>query len=125
MVDTNGLLLGVLVTEANGQDRTGAAAILLEHQEHLSSLKLLWVDQGYSGSNFAQRVFSICAAQVEVVKRIASEFKVLPRRWVVERTFGWLGHYRRLSKDYELLPEVSESMIYIAMIRLMLNRLSV
>ena len=59
-----------------------------------------------------------------MVKRIESEFKVLPRRWVVERTFGWLGRYRRLSKDYELLPEVSEAMIYGAMVRLMLNRLA-
>jgi putative transposase len=118
------LLLGVLVTEANGQDRTGAAAILFEHQERLSSLELIWVDQGYSGQNFAHRVSGICAAQVEVVKRMTSEFSVLPRRWVVERTFGWLGHYRRLSKDYELLPEVSEAMIYIAMIRLILNRLA-
>jgi len=59
-----------------------------------------------------------------VVKRTESEFKVLPRRWVVERTFGWLGRYRRLSKDYELLPEVSEAMIYAAMVRLMLSRLA-
>ena len=59
-----------------------------------------------------------------MVKRTESEFKVLPRRWVVERTFGWLGRYRRLSKDYELLPEVSEAMIYAAMVRLMLSRLA-
>jgi putative transposase len=117
-------MLGVLVSEANGQDRTGAAAILFEHQECLNSIELLWVDQGYSGPNFAHRVSRICAAQVEVVKRMTSEFSVLPRRWVVERTFAWLGHYRRLSKDYELLIEVSESMIYIAMIQLMLNRLA-
>ncbi len=69
-------------------------------------------------------VDSICCAEVEVVKRTESEFKVLPRRWVVERTFGWLGRYRRLSKDYELLPEVSEAMIYAAMVRLMLSRLA-
>lgn len=62
-------------------------------------------------------VMVICNAKVEVVKRIKDEFEVLPRRWVVERTFGWLGRYRRLSKDYELLPEVSESMVYAAMVR--------
>ena len=56
--------------------------------------------------------------------RTEAGFQVLPRRWVVERTFGWLGRYRRLSKDYELLPEVSEAMIYSAMVRLMLNRLA-
>lgn len=67
---------------------------------------------------------SVCGAKVEVVKRIKDGFEVLPRRWVVERTFGWLGRYRRLSKDYELLPEVSESMVYAAMVRLMLKRLT-
>ena len=61
---------------------------------------------------------------LQVVKRINDGFEVLPRRWVVERTFGWLGRYRRLSKDYELLPEVSESIIYAAMVRLMLRRLT-
>ena len=69
-------------------------------------------------------IASVCGATVEVVKRSEAGFKVLPRRWVVERTFGWLGRYRRLSKDYELLPEVSESMIYAAMVRLMLHRLA-
>ena len=67
---------------------------------------------------------SVCGASVQVVKRIEDRFEVLPRRWVVERTFGWLGRYRRLSKDYELLPEVSESMVYAAMVRLMLRRLA-
>ncbi len=66
----------------------------------------------------------LCGAKVEVVKRTEAGFQVLPRRWVVERTLGWLGRYRRLSKDYELLPEVSESMIYAAMVRLMLGRLA-
>ncbi len=81
-------------------------------------------DSGYSGPNFALAVMAACGATVEIVKRTDSGFKVLPRRWVVERTFGWLGRYRRLSKDYELLPEVSESMIYAAMVRLMLKRLT-
>lgn len=74
--------------------------------------------------NFAAAVMVVCGAGVEVVKRIQDGFEVLPRRWVVERTFGWLGRYRRLSKDYELLPEVSESMVYAAMLRLMLRRLA-
>jgi putative transposase len=82
------------------------------------------VDQGYTGEKFAFAIASICGAQVEVVKRTEAGFQVLPRRWVVERTLGWLGRYRRLSKDYELLPEVSESMIYVAMVRLMLRRLA-
>jgi putative transposase len=69
-------------------------------------------------------VANLCGATVEVVKRVVTGFEVLPKRWVVERTFAWLGRYRRLSKDYELLPEVSESMIYASMVRLMLRRLS-
>ena len=123
MVDTQGLLLGVVVTEANTQDRLGAAAVLMEDFCDSGKLKLIWVDSGYSGEKFARAVASLCGAEVKVVKRTEAGFQVLPRRWVVERTFGWLGRYRRLSKDYELLPEVSEAMIYGAMVRLMLNRL--
>ena len=87
-------------------------------------LQWLWVDQGYSGAGFAHAIteIKISGAQVEVIKRTQAGFLVLPRPWVVERTFGCLGRYRRLSKDDELLPEVSEAMIYGAMIRLMLHR---
>ena len=88
------------------------------------ALELIWADSWYSGENFASAVMVVCGAKVEVVKRIKDGFEVLPRRWVVERTFGWLGRYRRLSKDYELLSEVSESMVYAAMVRLMLRRLA-
>ncbi len=88
------------------------------------ALQLLWVDQGYTGEKFARAITSVFGATVEVVKRSEAEFQILPRRWVVERTLGWLGRYRRLSKDYELLPEVSESMIYAAIVRLMLHRLA-
>ena len=112
------------VTEANTQDCLGGVAVLLEEACESERLQLLWVDQGYTGEKFAFAFASICGAQVEVVKRTEAGFQVLPRRWVVERTLGWLGRYRRLSKDYELLPEVSESMIYVAMVRLMLRRLA-
>lgn len=124
MVDTQGLLLGVVVTEANTQDRLGGVAVLMEEACESEKLQLLWVDQGYTGEKFARAIASVCNAQVEVVKRSEAGFQILPRRWVVERTLGWLGRYRRLSKDYELLPEVSESMIYAAMVRLMLHRLA-
>jgi putative transposase len=123
-VDTQGLLLGVVVTEANTQDRLGGVAVLMEEACASEMLQLLWVDQGYTGEKFARAISSVCGAKVEVVKRSEAGFQVLPRRWVVERTLGWLGRYRRLSKDYELLPEVSESMIYAAMVRLMLHRLA-
>lgn len=107
VVDTQGLLMGVVVTEANASERLGATVVLLEECYHPKNLELIWADSGYSGENFAQAVMVVCGAEVEVVKRIKDGFEVLPRRWVVERTFGWLGRYRRLSKDYELLPEVS------------------
>lgn len=100
------------MTEANAPERLGAIATILEDDCEPQKLELIWADSRYSG------------ARVEIVKRTDSGFKVLPRRWVVERTFGWLGRYRRLSKDYQLLPEVSESMIYAAMVRLMLRRLT-
>jgi putative transposase len=133
LVDTQGLLLGVVVTEANTQDRLGGVAVLMEEACESGGLQLLWADQGYSGERFARAICAsqqrfaiafVCGAKVEVVKRTEAGFQVLPRRWVVERTLGWLGRYRRLSKDYELLPEVSESMIYAAMVRLMLGRLA-
>ena len=81
---------------------------------------------GYTGKNLARVVRELCNAEVKVIKRSddSSGFQILPRRWVVERTFSWLVSSRRLCLDYELLPEVSEALIYTAMIRLMLRRLS-
>ncbi len=122
IVDTQGLLMGVIVTEANAQERWCAVGVLMEKYCDSSNLNILWVDSGYSGKRFSDGVKVVCGSSVNVVKRNQKGFQVLPRRWVVERTFGWLGRYRRLSKDYEKLPEVSESIIYICMIRLMLKR---
>lgn len=84
----------------------------------------IWVDAGYSGENFARVVQQICGVRVEVIKRIAKTFEILPKRWLVERTFGWLNRYRRLSKDYKLHSENSEAMIYGSLIRLMTRRLA-
>ena len=123
-MDSQGLVVGVLVTEANLSERLGAAIILDEEREELSKTEVLWVDQGYSGKNFAHVVQQICGARVEVVERIAKTFEILPKRWIVERTFGWLNRYRRLSKDYELHSENSEGMIYGSLIRLMTRRLA-
>jgi putative transposase len=88
-------------------------------------LRLIWADGGYSGQ-VAELVKLTWGWTVEIVKRAADSvgFTVLPRRWVVERTFAWFGRYRRLSKDYEQRTEVSEAMIHLAMIHLMLRRLS-
>src|ERR1035441_6915580 len=86
-------------------------------------VKHIWADGGYAGAllDWARR---LCRCPIEIVKRSdLHTFKVLPRRWVVERTFGWLGRYRRLNRDYERQAKTGETMVYLAMIRLMLKRL--
>lgn len=124
LVDTQGLLLGVLVTEANGSERIGGLTLMMEYEEQVGGLELIWVDQGYQGEKFISGVKQICQATVEVIKRKSKGFEILARRWVVERTFAWLIQNRRLVVDYERNSETSESLIYIAMVRLMLKRLS-
>ena len=88
-------------------------------------LKKIWADGGYSGENFA-KIAKRLGRLIEIVKRNddMKGFEVLPKRWIVERTFGWLGRYRRLSKDYESRISSSVSMIQLAMINLMLHRLA-
>lgn len=100
--------------------------VLDEAKEKLSRLEVIWVDQGYSGQNFASAVQQVCGekVRVEVIERTCKTFERLPKRWIVERTFGWLNRFRRLSKDYEVYSEVSEAMIYGSLIRLMLRRLA-
>jgi len=125
LVDTLGLLLMVVVHAANIQDRDGAKLVLEKVKGRFPRLQLIWADGGYAGK-LVDWVKTVCHWVLEVVKRNddVKGFKVLPRRWVVERTSGWLGRYRRLSKDYEGLPETSEAMIYAAMIHLMVRHLA-
>ena len=105
LVDTLGLVLMVVVHAADIQDRDGAMLLLQSITESFPRLQLIWADGGYRGK-LIDWVHEICGWILEIVKRPEEQkgFAVLPRRWVVERTFGWLGHYRRLSKDYEQLP---------------------
>ncbi len=127
LVDTLGLVLGVLVTPASTPEREGAQTMLSRVLGYFTWLRLLWVDGGYSGEPFAQFVKELRPKlQVEVVKRSddSSGFDVLPRRWVVERTFGWLMRQRRLVRDYETAETSAEAWIYIAMIRIQLRRLA-
>lgn len=127
VVDTLGLILGVVVTPANTTERDGAKAVLLRVLGWFTWLRLLWADGGYTGSEFARWVKARRPKlKVEVVKRSDDTrgFKVLPRRWVVERTFGWLLHHRRLVRDYETTITSAEALIYIAMIRIQLRRLA-
>ena len=125
MVDTIGLVLAVVVHSAAIQDRDGAKLVIAKLSGLFPRLRLIWADGGYAGK-LIEWVAEVGQWVLEIVKRNddVKGFVVLPRRWVVERTFGWLGRYRRLSKDYEQLPESSENMIYIAMTNLMLHRLS-
>ena len=127
LVDVLGLLLTVVVTKASVQEREGAKTLLFRAlDQHHALLQLIWADGGYSGQDFSAWVWENCGWLIEVVKRSddAQGFVILPRRWVVERTFGWLLRFRRLCKEYEVLPETSEAWIYAAMTRIMLRRLA-
>jgi putative transposase len=125
VVDTMGLLIAVLVHPANIQDYDGAKDVLKAAKKRFPRLKQIWADSIYACKDLPTWAIVACNFFLEVVRRSAKAvgFAVLPRRWVVERTFGWLGRSRRLSKDYERSPRVSETMIQLAMIRLMLKRL--
>jgi len=124
-VDTLGLLLTVLVHAADIQDYHAAPAVLWRLRGRFPRLRLIWADAGYAGALVAW-TRRVCHWTLELVRRRegAKGFEVLPRRWVVERTFAWLGRYRRLSKDYEQLSQSSESMVLLAMINLMTRRLA-
>ncbi len=126
LVDTLGLLLAVFVHDAHRSEQAGFKLLCEWIQDCFPRLRLIWVDSGYQGKVFYQWIKDTYGFILEVVKRKEGQkgFKVLPRRWVVERTFGWFGRYRRLSKDYEYLPTTSEIMIKVAMINLMLRRLT-
>jgi transposase len=127
IVNTLGLILGVLVTKASMPEREGAQTLLTRILGWFDWLRLLWVDGGYAGPDFAQWVRTIRPKlAVEVFKRADDRagFKVLPRRWVVERTFGWLMRHRRLVRDYDRTESSAEAWIYIAMIRIQLRRLA-
>jgi len=112
------------VHAANVPDRDGAKLVLQKLVGRFPRLTLIWADGGYAGQliDWTKRLANWT---LEIVKRSddVHTFQVLPKRWIVERTLGWLGRYRRLSKDYEELPASSEAMIRIAMIRLMVRRL--
>ena len=125
VVDTVGNLLEVVVHAANIQDYDGAKLVLTKLGQTVSSLKKLWADGIYKKNGLVDWVHDSLNIVLDIVQREPGQvgFKVLPRRWVVERTFAWLGRYRRLSKDYEKCTQSSEGMIYIASIHTMLKRI--
>jgi putative transposase len=124
LVDTLGMLLAVVVHSANIQDRDGAKLVFFKIRHLFTKLKLIWADGGYRGK-LIEWVDKFFTWKLEIVHKEAErKFVVLPKRWIVERTFAWLNTSRRLSKDYELLTTSSESWIYLSMIRLMVARLA-
>src|SRR5262249_33935602 len=125
VVDTLGLLIAVVVHAGNIQDYHGAKAVLRKAKQRFPRLKLLWADSAYERDDLPLWAVVACNFVIEIVQRLAGAvgFVVLPRRWVVERTFAWLVRNRRLSRDYERSPAVSETWIHVAMIKLVLVRL--
>jgi putative transposase len=124
VTDTLGLLLHVVVHDASIPDRIAARKVLSEVAMLYEKIRMIFADQGYTGTliEFVKNSFSIT---LSIIKRSEVRvFKLLPRRWVVERTFGWFGFYRRLAKDYERYPTHSEAFVYIAMSNIMLRRLA-
>lgn len=125
ITDTLGFLMGIVVHNANINDRSGAKLLLERVRGKYPRLKKVLVDQGYTGVDLANWIFSSFGWMMVVVAKVVglSGFHVLPKRWIVERTFGWFNFQRRLAKDYELIPSCSEAMVRLSMIRIMLNKI--
>jgi len=127
LVDTLGLILLVWVSTADVQDRDGARRLLVRLAHRFSSLVLIWADGGYAGQlvQWVRGLRRWRKIRLEIVPRLGgNRFVVLPKRWIVERTLGWLMKWRRLRCDYEQRTDHSEAFIYIAMIGLMTRRLA-
>jgi putative transposase len=123
VTDTEGNILVARVHSAGIQDRDGARDVLAAMKEKYPTVKHGWADGGYAGALVAWSAEA--DLNLEIVRKIVQKgFQLVKRRWVVERTFGWFGFFRRLSKDYEELPKISENVIYSAMTLRMLSRLT-
>jgi putative transposase len=125
LVDTLGLIIALIVHPANIQDRDGAKLLLEKIADIFPRLRLIWADGGYAGK-LVEWVKEHFFLKLDIVKRNQQQkgFAVIRKRWIVERTFGWLNRYRRLSKNYERLTDTSETMVRVAMINLMVRRLN-
>lgn len=120
LVDSLGLIWALWVTTADMQDRDGGRWLLSQFRHRLPRLREIIADRGFS-RRFVEWVRWACGWLVTTTATAGNGFQVHPRRWVVERTFGWLVSYRRLGKDHERHPETSEAMIRVAMIHLVLR----
>ena len=123
MVDTQGLLLDVCITGADWSDRKASAFLFHDAGQHFTRLQTIFADQGYSGEvpRILARIFT--GAELTIVPRRQGQntFVVLPKRWIVERTFAWIVRCRRLAKDLEYTISSAKAMVQLAMIRLMLR----
>ena len=126
VTDTLGWIIGLMVVAASVQERAGAKKLFVLMKGKYPRLEKVLADQGFDGEEFTNRIEKAFGFVLEIVKKVlgVSGFQVLPKRWVVEMTFGWLMFNRRLVKDYEEKTEHSESFIQMAMIRLMLRKLA-
>ena len=126
LVDTEGLPLRVVVHSAGIQDRDGAALVFDRIRQRFNWLELVWADGGYNARQVELPAAKQPPLRVEIVKRPdgCSGFVVLPRRWVVERTFSWFGRNRRLAKDFEETIASSTAWLWLASVQLMMRRLA-
>jgi putative transposase len=125
MVDTLGLMLGIVVHPANVQDRDGAEAVLRQTRRSFPFIEVIFADGGYQGPIMAAVTAKTGKWRLEIVKRNdIPRFEVLPKRWIVERTLAWISHCRRLARDFERHVRTVIAFVYLAMIRLMLRRLT-
>jgi len=126
LTDTLGLMMGILIVAANTGERSGAESLFFQTRGKYPRLQKVLADQGFDGVEYVARIENLFGFIFEIVNKVlgVGGFQVLPKRWIVERTFGWLIWNRRLVKDYEEKVEVSRAFIHLAMIRLMLRHLA-
>jgi transposase len=124
-VDVGGWLLALVVTAASVSDKAGLKLLVIRLFNAIGTLQIMWADSGYDGNPVAAFVKTAAAITLEVVKRTSPHsFQVVRRRWVVERTFGWLMRWRRLARDYERRTEHHEAMVWWATVFIMTRRLA-
>ena len=126
LTDTLGLVMGVLIVAANVGERAGAEKLFKETKGKYPRLRKVLADQGFDGEKYVAGIELLFGFVFEIVNKVlgVGGFQVLPKRWIVERTFGWLVWNRRLVKDYEENTDVSKAFIQVAMIRIMLKQLA-
>ena len=126
LTDTLGLMMGILIVAANVGERSGAETLFNQTRGKYPRLEKVLADQGFNGVEYVAKIENLFGFIFEIVNKVlgVGGFQVQPKRWIVERTFGWLIWNRRLVKDYEEKTEVSKAFIQLAMIRIMLKQLA-